>query len=251
MSELLEIQKPRKTVIPITEALNLRAGNALIQRKYDGEFCVLRLRDCADPRLASPDDPIIDTETVLLCERVGPKSGACRTPGDLDMLRQYGEFYAAFDIAAWNGINLLRLPTCDRWGSLRLGFDSYLSRFSTIHLILAESVSGGEGVESLMAAGAEGVCIKPWEAPYGDMLAAKRFLNYLVRVTGFNEGQSVTVADMATGKARGSVPLRAGKIERVRVGSLLKLNGLGLTHRGFIRDPRLDQDAEGSWLVKF
>jgi hypothetical protein len=61
----------------------------------------------------------------------------------------------------------------------------------------------------------------------------------------------VEVADAATGERRGKVTLRGGKIDRVRVGSIIKIEGLELHASGVIRDPRPCMDTETSWLVKF
>lgn len=49
----------------------------------------------------------------------------------------------------------------------------------------------------------------------------------------------------------GSVKLGGGKCDRVRVGSILKIEGFGLTRDGKIREPRPCKDSPTSWLIKF
>jgi hypothetical protein len=84
------------------------------------------------------------------------------------------------------------------------------------------------------------------------MLACKRIVEMVCLVTGFVPGiQSVAIADPTTGQPRGRVALRAGKLDKVRIGSLVKVIGMSLTERGLIREPRLCSDSPGSWLVKY
>ena len=49
----------------------------------------------------------------------------------------------------------------------------------------------------------------------------------------------------------GHVALRGGKCDRVLVGSIVKVEGFGLTAAGMIREPRVCGDTPTSWLVKF
>ena len=86
---------------------------------------------------------------------------------------------------------------------------------------------------------------------YDAMTACKRLEMWICRVTGIGPGQSVTICDSVTGEARGRVALRGGKIDLVRVGSVVKIEGLGLFPSGLIRDPRPCKDTETSWLLKF
>jgi hypothetical protein len=84
------------------------------------------------------------------------------------------------------------------------------------------------------------------------MLAAKRLETWICRVAGFNGGcQSVRIVDNASGQARGNLPLFGGRCDRVRVGSILKVEGFGLHRSGLIREPRVCKDSENSWLIKF
>ena len=99
----------------------------------------------------------------------------------------------------------------------------------------------------MIAAGGEGVCAHDWDAPYGEMLAYKASEIYTVCVTATGATQSVQIADVATGRPMGNVPLRGGKCDRVRVGSILRVEGMGLTDKGLIRQPQPCAD----WLVQF
>lgn len=110
----------------------------------------------------------------------------------------------------------------------------------------------GEFLEAVWARGGEGVCAFDWDAPWGEMLACKRLETFLCAVTGFCGGtQSVNIALAGTGKPCGHVALRGGKCDRVRVGSIIKVEGFGLTAAGCIREPRPCKDTAMSWLVKF
>ena len=69
-------------------------------------------------------------------------------------------------------------------------------------------------------------------------------------VAGFCGGtQSVEIE--INGQPAGRVALLGGKCDRVRVGSVLKVEGFGLTPAGRIREPRVCRDTPTSWLVRF
>jgi hypothetical protein len=57
--------------------------------------------------------------------------------------------------------------------------------------------------------------------------------------------------DSASGQARGNLPLFGGRCDRVRVGSILKVEGFGLHASGLIREGRVCKDTADSWLVVF
>ena len=115
----------------------------------------------------------------------------------------------------------------------------------------ADNGHAGRFLERIIARGGEGVVRKSLNATYFDtMTACKRLETWICRVTGIGPGQSVTICDHVTGEARGRVALRGGKIDRVRVGSVVKIEGLGLFPSGLIRDGRPCRDSETSWLIK-
>lgn len=206
--------KPRKIIVPLAEARHWRAGgNFLFQIKMDGRFEVI--------------------------ERDGYTMAA-------ELMRD-GTRYA-HTLLGVPGQSLQNVNLREAMPELR----RIVPRFQDVKIRLCPEFSGGEGLEAALAAGHEGGVAKDLDAPYGEMLCCKRIWEGLACVTGFCGGtQSVTIADAATGEPRGKIALRGGKIDRVRVGSVLKVQGMGLTERGLIREPRLCADAPDSWLVKF
>ena len=237
-------------MVPESEAVRWRAGARLFQRKYDGEFLVRNVK-CG-------------MRNVLLAgERVRAKSGGFLTASDRALLARAGAFFAVFDLLAMDGQDVSGEPIRLRWRELC----ALAGELENIEhpIVLAESGGGGEFVEAVLAAGGEGVVAKDWDQPWGaPMFAVKRLQTFFCVVTGFCGGtQSVQVARIEGGTsniehrtsniqcAASRVALRGGKIDRVRVGSVLKVEGMGLTDKGMIREPRLCRDAPGSWLVKF
>jgi hypothetical protein len=135
-------------------------------------------------------------------------------------------------------------------------------------LILAEEFPDGSALARVIEAGGEGICAHGWDAPFGaDFYAAKHLETFRCEITAFIEGtQSVetVISDKwpvmsqaensspvtrHSSLARTRVPLRGNKIDRVRVGSIIKVEGMGLTPAGRIREPRVCQDTPDSWLV--
>ena len=116
----------------------------------------------------------------------------------------------------------------------------------------------GRGAEFIEAeAGRNGpadiVVCKPLAAPFGvDWCKIKFAVPSLVVVTALDYARgSVALADAGTGAGRGKLPLRGGRFERVRAGSILKVVSAGITARGMLREARPDTDTPVSWLVKF
>jgi hypothetical protein len=111
--------------------------------------------------------------------------------------------------------------------------------------------SGAEFLEYIISHGGEGVVAKPWDTGYNEgWLKAKRMQNFLCRVISApDQFKAVAIADAQTGESRGHVPVPNGKADKIRIGSVLKVNGMCLTKKGLIREPRLDTDTLTSWLV--
>lgn len=214
----LVIPKPQKIVVPFERGLAWRGGGGLLYlRKYDG---------CWQP------GGLAFGAHTLIVERMSDAGGI---------------WYAAHSVAVLSGQNVLREPTRLRWHEL-----CRIAREFPAHIRLAESGHGGEFLQAVINAGGEGVCAFDLDAPWGEMFACKRSENHLCIVTGFNGGTcSVSVKDAATGQPRGNVPLAAAKCDRVRIGSVLKLNAFGVTTDGKLREARVDQDSPESWLVKY
>lgn len=172
-----------------------------------------------------------------------------------------GEFYG-FHILARDGQDLRGMPTGENIARLD-ELTANLARAGTPLLRPAHG-NGGEFLEHILAAGGEGVIEKDLAAPWSvNWFKCKRVETFYCVVTGFVPGsQSVEVARLADYSTLnpqpstsplpcGRVPLLGGKCDKVRVGSVLKLNAFGLTAAGKLREPRIDADAPGSWLVRF
>jgi hypothetical protein len=108
-------------------------------------------------------------------------------------------------------------------------------------------------IDAVLDGGGEGVCAHEWTKPWGEMLCVKRLTTYRCIVTRIGSTQAVGIAENVNGALvdRGRVMLAGGKSDKVRVGSVLKVNALGLTENGKLREPRLDSDSASSWLISY
>jgi hypothetical protein len=203
--------KPTKQIVPLAVGLAWQSGG-LTQQKLDGRFARL---ETAGGVLAGEDI--------------------------------HGSF-TAFDCIGWQGQDARLAPLRER-----LAMRNELCHAGQIPIVPETTERGGEFLESILSAGGEGAVFKSWDSTYfAPMLAAKRLETWICRVAGFNGGrQSVRIADAASGQARGNLPLFGGKVDRVRVGSLVKVEGFGLHRSGLVREPRVCKDTAESWLVQF
>lgn len=112
---------------------------------------------------------------------------------------------------------------------------------------------GGEFLEAVLARGGEGVVASRLDQPFGiGALKCKRTQIFFCNVIDLDPWTGgATLADSASGECRGKMPLRGGKFDQVRRGSVLKVEAFGLTARGLLREARPCHDAPDSWLVKF
>lgn len=205
------IPHPRKTVVPLAVGLAWGNDGAVYQEKLDGEFATLELPD-----------------GILAGEKLRDK-------------------FIAWDCVGFHGRDVRGENALDR-----LEMAAQLGRRHGYSLV-RESANGGELLESVLAAGGEGIVRKLPHATYYDgMTACKRLQTWACRIVGFAGGtQSADIADAQSGEKRGRVALRGGKIDRVRIGSIVKIEGLELHESGLIREPRPDKDSLNSWLVKY
>lgn len=202
--------KPRKTIIPVKTALaRWRDDGSIYQEKLDGRFLRLVL-----PR------------AVFQCESM--PSG----PVAFDCLMADGQDIATQPLR-------LRWPECVRLAGLA-GLP-----------VVRTSNDGPALLRAVLEAGGEGVVRKLPDSPFFEpMEAAKRCQQWLCRVVGFpGASQSAVIVDAQTGEDRGAVPLLGGKVDRCRVGSVIKVEGFGLHASGRIREPRPCKDSPDSWLV--
>lgn len=219
----LEALKPRKKIVPLQDFQKLSSREYLIQRKYDGEFATREIMFKGE-------------RFTLLGEKLRAKSSGLFDWKDKALLkRHYGSFFVAFSVDLPGATNR------DRWLKL-----SEIALSFTEDCYLADTVSDAS---FCMESGGEGVCAHAWDAPWGEMLCVKQLNTWLCKVTAIGFTQSVEIADAATGEPRGNVKLGGGKCDRVRVGSVIKIEGMGLSDSGKIREPRPCADTETSWLV--
>ena len=224
---------PEKHLVTLDQARAWSPAQYLIQRKYDG--CLRTL-----------DVQTIAGTVTILCEHMHRKSGGFYMPADLAMFERFPDgWYAALTIAAVHGETELHTRTANRWNILRI-----LAPELPKNMILAQEIAP-ENIGAALAAGAEGICAHLLDGPWGTMECHKVLNQWLCRVTARGATQSVTLADAATNEPRGKVKMAGGRADRLRVGSLVKIEGLGLTDAGLIREPRPCLDMPDSWLIRF
>lgn len=240
--------KARKIPAPFAAALAWRNDSHRLTRKYDGAFVTI-------------NHQLSTIRCSLVCERMRPKSGGLFTPADRRQFEAFPEWFAVHDILAADGTDLAVWTTRARWHELKRLLPPVLKPQK---FILAEELPAGSALQTIVDDGGEGLCALPWDAPAGaDFMAAKRLETFLCRVTvAPAETQSATVEIMqgniqhSTSNAQHPmggtlVALRGGRADQVRAGSILKVEGMGLTAAGRIREPRLCQDTPTSWLVQY
>jgi hypothetical protein len=206
------IQHPRKEIVPLAVGLAWGNGGEIYQEKLDGRFHV-RALPCGNT-LAG------------------------------ELMR--GGNFIAWDCVEFNGTDCRGWGTLDRLNALEL----VCGQFNVP--MVETSWSGGKLLETVLARGGEGIVRKLPGATYFDtMQACKRLGTWRCAVTAINYATGgASIADAITGENRGTVPLR-NRAGQCRVGSIVKVEGLGLHAGGKIRDPRPCKDTATSWLVQF
>ena len=128
----------------------------------------------------------------------------------------------------------------------------HLAAARGFRLRLSQVFRSADEVRGYIASGGEGAVLKPVDGAFGiGWLKAKRVQNWICRVVALNISTgAASVVDAETVEDRGTVPM-LNNVFAARVGSILKVCGMELTAAGKIREPRLDNDAPGSWLVTF
>jgi hypothetical protein len=239
------ILKPRKTILPLAEGLRWRGdGQHIFTRKYDGTFGTLDVQS-----------PMSKVQCLLIGEWMRPKSGGLFTAQDKELFNRRGpsglppetqskEFFVAHSVAAMDGQNLLREPAKVRWKLLN-SISSVLCASASPRCIIAESGSGGEFVEAVIAAGGEGVCAVNAESPWGEMFVVKPRQEFKLEICGKDPWTSgVFLRDPVSGEARGKCPARS-RFESLRIGQMVEVSALGLTGKGLLREARLNhQDSK-------
>lgn len=230
----------------------IAGGKHLVQRKYDGELSEVRIQNSGARIL---------TEFMRT-----PISGHFYTASDLEMFRRFQNgWYAALTIAEWQGENVLNETTAWRWDHLQS-----IAPLLPDNIILAETINHHpSSINDLFASGAEGICAHDWQGAWGNMLATKVNTIFVCIVTGFCGGtqsveisrlmskdQSLKSAELATLDIGletldkipcGTLPLRGGKCDQVRVGSILRVEAMGITDDGKLRQAKPCRE----WLVQW
>ena len=220
---------PRKTLVTREVARGWSPEQFLILRKYDGDLARVRLGGGA----------------VVLAEFMRPKSGGFFTAEDHAMHARFPlGWWVALTVEELHGENVLAKSTAWRAGCLRI-----LAKVFAPDMVLAEVVMD---VDAAFAAGAEGVVGHAWDAPWGDMVCVRQAGIWTCRVTSVGSTQSVGIEivhspQSTVGSPAGRVKLGGGKVDRVRVGSIIRVEGMGLTDAGKIRQPVACRE----WLVKY
>jgi hypothetical protein len=109
-------------------------------------------------------------------------------------------------------------------------------------VVLAELVTD---IDAVFAAGGEGVCRNAWDSPYGFMEVCKNGIIVECRVTGVGSTQSITIAD--DGGDLGKCPAKGGAADRVRIGSIVRVEALSMTDDHKLREPKLCRE----FLVRY
>ena len=205
------IEHPRKELAPLAVGLAWGNDGAIYQEKLDGCFHAMTI-----------DRAIIAGETM-----------------------PWGIFIA-WDCLECEGHDVRGMST-----AFRLSLCNEICRVAGVPVV-ESSPDGGALLQRVLARGGEGIVRKLSGATYYDaMTACKRLGTWFCRVMGINHATGgAAIVDAATGENRGTVPLR-NRVGQFCVGSIVKVEGLGLHAGGKIRDPRPCKDTETSWLVSF
>lgn len=195
-----------------------------IEEKLDGEFAVATHSD----RGAG------ESESVLAGETIKRKSGGLYTTQTRAGLATHGSCFVAFDILRYHGQDVTYLPLRDR---LTLFYEvARAGGFATVrtpHL----TETAAQFYDRIIADGGEGIVIKDLAAPYGEMWACKRGEIHLCKLTRIGSTQSVGICDAQSGQDRGNIKLGGGRCDQVRVGSLIRVEAMGETDSGKLRQP--------------
>lgn len=284
-------KKPAIASVPLSEGLTWRGGQPyLFQEKSDGRhaFAELPVSDCRGPALVNAermaDGSLVVNDLLaigdedlrrastrqrwaalnelfgggarLLTSRPQDTAGAARRAGTLtppfqDVKNPVGTRSTASQTGPFQDVKI----------------GDKVELVPTIRL--ARTGHGGEFLEAILRDGGEGVVAKHLDAPFGvQWFKCKRLEKFYCVVTeGPCGGQSVGIGMLrdqsnipldssfilhpSSFTPAGRVALFGQKCEQVRVGSILKVEGYGLTPAGKIREPRPCKDTATSWLVRW
>lgn len=251
----MKIQKFDIPKAPYAIALDWRASDQFHDtEKLDGKFTMMNLSHdgtlvCVAASHESASNPYVPSGIATLAGEKLPDSR-----------------FFAFDIAFYAGGDVRLSPLKARLEIL----DSITPEFDLLRPRTRPStMSPGDFLKSVVEHNGEGMVRAELNSRFGQGLtAAKRRENFLVRVTAIHS-QSISFEEVRDSVIRrrqalaasngrhvlrevaGKCPLRMSKIEKVRIGSVLKLTGYGVSAQGAIREPQPDKDTPTSWLIHY
>ena len=203
-------QHPAKLLVPVTEALASWTDGALFSEKLDGCF---EVREWHGNTLAGE-----------------------AMPG--------GNFIAWDLLATADGGDVSNAPAIDRLTALVCAREHLEA--DGIGLVQFTVTDGAALLRDVLARGGEGVVRKELDATYfTPMLAAKRSIIVQCRVTGIGPGQAIEVADI--GGDLGRCPAKGGACDKLRVGSIVRVEAALITKNHKLREPKLCRE----FLVQF
>jgi hypothetical protein len=201
----------------------------------------------------------------LVAEQMRPALAARGTVPQLDVDRPGAPCpdrarYVVHNIVGIDGEDVRHRPLRERWAEL-----VRIARDFPPYIRMCRTGAGGEFLEAIVAEGGEGVCVHDLNAPWGaQAIKCKRSQVFYCAVTELNpwtgaarigylapEFHLSPCPDLRAEGDAGWLPLRGGKFDRVRVGSVLKVEAYGRTANGLLREARLDKDTPDSWLVRY
>ena len=201
---------PTKIIVPIETGMTWKTDGALYQEKLDGRFDIMAVSGGILAGERMPNGRFIAWDCLIY---------AYATEPDVRCLSASLRWDLCQDVAKIAG-----LP------------------------VVESSAHGGALLNAVLARGGEGVVRKLATATYFDpMEACKRASIYLCRVTSIGPGQSVGIMDAVTGLDLGRLPLRGGKCDMVRVGSIVRCEALNAFESGKLRQAVPCRE----WLVTY
>jgi hypothetical protein len=231
MNTSLTITRPAKIVVAAAVARAWKPGGHIFTRKYDGIWVNegVRVGTC-----------------TFIAEKVSMKSGAKLTASDRNELEfasvsgRVHWFYAVHSIAVYGDHYVTHLPASNKWDTLCQMFKGgALMAEDGARIVLADSGPGGEFFEAVCAAGGEGVCAVPYDAPWGLIYAAKPMIEVKARVMAIDIARGTAeLADLDGQVSLGRVVCR-GLCPAVRVGSILDIECISRHKSGCLREARV------------
>jgi hypothetical protein len=250
MPTVPQLQKLPFVSVPFEAGRRWRGdADHLFQEKADGQWMTEPLEFLGHWLVAEQMRPAPAARAT-----VPQNSPGGQTPPCPDRAR-----FVVHNIVGIDGEDVRHRPLRERWAEL-----VRIARDFPPYIRLCRIGAGGEFLEAIVSGGGEGVCVHDLNAPWGaQVIKCKRSQVFYCAVTELNpwtgaarlgylpEFPGSSCPDFRPDGDAGWLPLRGGKFDRVRVGSVLKVEAYGRTAKGMLREARLDKDTPDSWLVRY